>query len=220
MTFCCVDRNDLSTGAVCSPARTRAAPDGCVQSPGPTAARSQAVILRPILALSAPNSIAMKTDLPLVQTLTVLQDPRLIAQIAMGQFADVSGDVNRTVTHLLLNDRFALGYVIGFAEQASTRAQYENDQPDGVAYVPDVISNMLGNLSLAATFMSFAASQKNDRTFQGGYEVGMGDLNAWCTSRGARRPSGLFEYLAPAASVDSMNHLGCVEGEATGTRST
>ncbi|MEO0764960.1 MAG: hypothetical protein AAFY75_02995 [Pseudomonadota bacterium] len=162
----------------------------------------------------------MKTDLPLVQTLTVLQDSRLIAQIAMGQFASVSGDVNRMVTHLLLNDHFALGYVIGFAEQASTRARYENDQPNGSAYVSGVVSHMLGNESLVATFLSFATSQKNDRTFQGGYEVGMGDVNAWCASRGARRPSGLFEYLAPAASADPMNHFGSVEGAATGTRST
>ncbi len=127
--------------------------------------------------------------------MTTLQDPRLIAQIAMGQLSDVVGGENRSVTHLFLNEPFALGYAIGFAEQAWRYAKKEIGDENCPTYLLEAISKMLGDEAVAASFVSFAVSKKGERMFEGGYEVGLSDMDAWCISQREHMPSSLSRYL-------------------------
>ena len=128
------------------------------------------------------------------QSVTLLKGPHLIAQIALGRLRDVSVGVNRSVTYLFLHDPFALGYAIGFAEQSCQCAKTENEEANCAAYVLEVISHMLGDDAVAASFVSYAASKKGDRRGEGGYDAGSGDLDAWYTSGAGYIPSGLLQY--------------------------
>lgn len=127
--------------------------------------------------------------------MTVLHDPHLIARVAMGQLSDVSGSTNRMITHLFLHEPFALGYAIGFAEQACRYAKDENEDVNGSAYVLAAIGQMLGDDAAAASFVAFAVSKQGDRTFEGGYDAGLGDMDTWCSSGEEYVPRGLMRYL-------------------------
>ena len=133
--------------------------------------------------------------------MTTLQDPRLIAQIAMGQLSDVVGGENRSVTHLFLREPFALGYAIGFVEQAWRYAKKEIGDENCPTYLLEAISKMLGNEAVAASFMSFAVSKRGDRMFEGGYDVGLSDMDAWCLSQSEYKPSSLSRYLGSESSI-------------------
>ncbi|MEO9573589.1 MAG: hypothetical protein ABJ263_12790 [Tateyamaria sp.] len=127
--------------------------------------------------------------------MTLMQDPFLIGRVAMGQLDDVSGGANRMVTHLFLHEPFALGYAIGFAKQAFRHAKNENQEVSCETYVLCAISQMLGDERAAASFVSFADTKKGNRTFERGYDVGLGDMESWCLSHEERLPGGLVRYL-------------------------
>lgn len=129
------------------------------------------------------------------QAMTLLQNPQLIGRIAMGQLNDVSGSVNRMVTHLFLHEPFALGYAIGFAEQACRHAKNENEDVNCTAYVLGAISQMLGDETAAASFVTFASTKRGNCTFERGYDAGLSDIDSWCMSYEDYVPSGLMRFL-------------------------
>ena len=145
---------------------------------------------------SGSDNDAMNKALNSQQAMILLQDPALIARTAMGQLENVSGGVNRIVTHLFLHEPFALGYAMGFAEQACRHAKRENREINSTAYVRGAISHMLGDDTAAASFVSFAATKQGNRTFERGYDEGIGDMDSWYLSHEDHMPRGLVRYLA------------------------
>ena len=61
---------------------------------------------------------------------------------------------------------------------------------------------MLGNDTVAASFVSFAASKQGDREFERGYDVGMRDLDALYLSFGDEIPMGLRLYMTHKRAAD------------------
>jgi hypothetical protein len=125
----------------------------------------------------------------------MLQNPHFIAQIALAQLKDVLDDDHRSIIHLFLHEPFALGYAIGFVEQAFRHAKNENDDENCTAYLLEAISTILGDAAVAASFVTFAVSKKGERIFEGGYDVGSSDMEAWCTSQKEYIPNSLSRHL-------------------------
>lgn len=129
------------------------------------------------------------------QMMICLRDVHQIASIALRQLTDGPRTLYRSVSDLFLKDPFVLGYAIGFAEQASWHVNRGNGEEIGPDYLCDVIGAMLGNKSVAASFVAFAASKQGDRDFEGGYDAGLQDMDDWYLSYGENVPLGLLTHL-------------------------
>ncbi len=124
-----------------------------------------------------------------------LQDAKCVAEMAMRQLDGMPCGLNRSISDLLLNDPFALGYAIGFAKQACNHANRGTLGEEEFEYQCSVIGNMLGNTSVAALFVNFAHTKQGDRMFEGGFDIGVRDMSDWCSSYGGQVPQGLLRYL-------------------------
>ncbi|MEM6564605.1 MAG: hypothetical protein AAF665_09185 [Pseudomonadota bacterium] len=127
-----------------------------------------------------------------------VQDVPAVARTVMVQLTAGSGHFSRSVSDLLLYEPFALGYAIGFAENAAHYAQGDVRNQVDPDFLHKVIGFILGNLCVADSFVSFAASKRGDRVFEGGYDAGLRDMDAWYKSGGEKQPNRLVLYLNAA----------------------
>lgn len=125
-----------------------------------------------------------------------LHDVQWVARMATEQLDFTVGPLRRSVSDLLLHEPFALGYAIGFAEQACWHLNKGDGEKNSPDYLRNVIGCMLGDTNVAASFVSFAFSKQGDRVFEGGYDAGMRDLDALYLSFGEYTPTALVHYLS------------------------
>ncbi len=133
------------------------------------------------------------------QLMVRLRDVDLVAAAAMHQLSLLPGSFDRSATELFLKEPFALGYAVGFAEQACQHLINGDDVKGSSIYLRNIIGCMLGNAAVAESFVSFAISKRGDRVFEGGYEIGLCDMNYWYFSCGEHLPSGLSDFLCDDA---------------------
>lgn len=144
----------------------------------------------------------MNTVVPFRRDIVALNDVKWVSHIALKQLADAPDGLNWSVSDLLLNEPFALGYVVGFAEHACWHLCKGNGEADCRDYLRTVIACMLGNEAAAESFLSFAVSKKGDRVFEGGYDEGMRDLDDLYLSRGSELPLRLRVFLKTKHTKD------------------
>ncbi|WP_298835670.1 hypothetical protein [uncultured Roseobacter sp.] len=137
----------------------------------------------------------MNRIINLEQMTVSLQDVTVVANVAVRQLSAVTDKVQHLVSDLLLNEPFALGYTIGFTEEACRRFNKGDDDDVCPDYMGHVIGQMLGNTKVAASFVLFAASKRGERYFEGGYDAGTLDFDAWFNSQGEIMPRGLVSHL-------------------------
>lgn len=124
-----------------------------------------------------------------------VHDVRWVADMAIRELRSEIGAFTRSVSDLLLHEPFALGYAIGFAEQASWHLNKGDGEKSCPDYLRGVIGRMLGNDTVAASFVSFAASKQGDRIFEGGYDAGMRDMDSLYLSYGTKSPTDVRQHL-------------------------
>ena len=129
------------------------------------------------------------------QTEVPVHDTRWVADIGKRQLGKVALDANRSIVNLFLKNPYALGYAIGFAEQACWHANGGDGEKISPDYLRNVIGHMLGNDAVAASFVSFAATKQGDRLFEGGYDAGQADMDALYLSYGEHIPCNLEHHL-------------------------
>jgi len=132
-------------------------------------------------------------------TTVPVHDADWVANMATRQLTLTVGALRRSVPDLLLHEPFALGYAIGFAEQAGWHLNSGNGEKMCPDYLRSVIGCMLGNTTVAASFVSFAYSKQGDRVFEGGYDAGMRDFDTVYLSFGEYTPTALVHYLSQQA---------------------
>ena len=97
-----------------------------------------------------------------------IDDPQWVASMAMRQLKSDNETFIRSIPDLFLHEAFALGYAVGFAEQAFGLLNKGDGEKSCADYVRRSIGAMLGDDTVAASFVSYAASKQGNRVFEGG----------------------------------------------------
>lgn len=126
---------------------------------------------------------------------SALSNTSFLANCLQQQIAALPLSVCRTSRDLLYNDTYALGYVFGFAEQASRYANGSRHDAFSRTYVETVFSGLFDARGTAENLVSFAVFQREDHVFGVGYRDGLSDLIKWVKSRCQDRPTGLTDYF-------------------------
>lgn len=122
-------------------------------------------------------------------------NPETIADVFLQQLAAVHDLPFSSRASMLLNDSFTLGYLAGFARQASRYAGNTDGAHEDVFYLREVFRNILENPDSAPAYVTLSQSQENNAKFRHGAEIGETDLNDWFLSLGRFLPVNLAEYL-------------------------
>ena len=101
----------------------------------------------------------------------------------------------RSISDLLLNDHFALGYIYGFTQQANRHMDEQYDDHAEEYYVEGLFADLLDKPWTARSYVTLSEFERKNTTFDKGYRVGLSDLNDWLLSCGTSLPMGLAEHL-------------------------
>ncbi len=111
------------------------------------------------------------------------------------QFEMAETNDRQAVTSILLNDGFVLGYVFGFADEASRHFNGRHHSRVGSDYIRQIFANVAQNDQRSETFVMFARLQLGDVVFRKGYGKAIRDLDLWWRSLGHSLPVSLADHL-------------------------
>jgi hypothetical protein len=99
------------------------------------------------------------------------------------------------IQDLLVADAFTLGYVFGFADEASKFFLAKKRISVREAYVLKTLSDLIGNENAGDTLFRYAQTQLKERHFHKGYREALKDFDEWVEASGGSTPIGLSVHL-------------------------
>lgn len=135
------------------------------------------------------------------QTLAVTWDNYWTTQLINQQFEMVSIFDKHQIQELLVADGFSLGYVFGFADNASNFFLKKQGPDDRDAYVAKTFSDLIENSGAGDTLFRYVRGQLKDQAILRGYRKASRDVDEWLQASGGTTPVGLSDHLESKTRV-------------------